>query len=110
MNNTYEFLQIIVIAVVMFLLRGLPFVIFSGKRRESEFITYLGRVLPFAAVGMLVIYCLRNISFAAAPFGIPEFLAIALVVILHIFKRNTLLSIFGGTVFYMILVQFVFFI
>lgn len=109
MNNTsHALLQILVMAVFMFLLRCLPFIIFSGSRRESKFIHYLGKVLPYATIGMLVVYCLRNISFVAKPHGLPEFIAVALVVLLHVWKRNTLLSIFAGTVFYMLLVQVVF--
>ena len=97
-----------VIALVTIALRFLPFLIFSGKRQTPAFISYLGKVLPYAIMGMLVVYCLRSISFAAMPFGIPELLACAVVVIAHLWKRNTLLSIAGGTVFYMLLVQLVF--
>ena len=97
-----------VIALVTIALRFLPFLIFSGKRQTPAFISYLGKVLPYSIMGMLVVYCLRSISFAAMPFGIPELLACAVVVILHLWKRNTLLSIAGGTIFYMILVQTIF--
>ena len=99
---------IAVIALVTIALRFLPFVIFSGKRQTPAYISYLGNVLPFSIMGMLVIYCLRNISFSAAPFGIPELLSCAVVAALHLWKRNTLLSIAAGTVFYMLLVQTVF--
>lgn len=99
---------IAVIALVTIALRFLPFVIFSGKRQTPAYISYLGKVLPFSIMGMLVIYCLRNISFSAAPFGIPELLSCAVVAALHLWKRNTLLSIAAGTIFYMILVQTVF--
>ena len=99
---------IAVIALVTIALRFLPFLIFSGKRQTPAYISYLGKVLPFAIMGMLVVYCLRNISFTAFPFGIPELLGCASVVLLHLWKRNTLLSIAGGTVFYMILVQTIF--
>ena len=99
---------IAVIALVTIALRFLPFVIFSGKRQTPAYISYLGKVLPFSIMGMLVIYCLRNISFSAAPFGIPELLSCAVVAALHLWKRNTLLSIAAGTVFYMLLVQTVF--
>ena len=97
-----------IIALVTIALRFLPFLIYGGKRQTPAYVSYLGKVLPFAIMGMLVVYCLRNISFAAFPFGIPELLACAVVVLLHLWKRNTLLSIAGGTVFYMILVQLVF--
>ena len=99
---------IAVIALVTIALRFLPFVIFSGKRQTPAYISYLGKVLPFSIMGMLVIYCLRNISFSAAPFGIPELLSCAVVAALHLWKRNTRLSIAAGTIFYMILVQTVF--
>lgn len=99
---------IAVIALVTIALRFLPFVIFSGKQQTPAYISYLGKVLPFSIMGMLVVYCLRNISFSAAPFGIPELLSCAVVAALHLWKRNTLLSIAAGTIFYMILVQTVF--
>lgn len=108
MNAAYSITIIAVIAAVTALLRFLPFCIFSGKRKTPEVITYLGRVLPFAIMGMLVVYCLKQISFVKAPFGAPELLAGAVVVVLHNWKRNTLLSIVTGTVLYMILIQFVF--
>ena len=97
---------IAVIALVTIALRFLPFVIFSGKRQTPAYISYLGKVLPFSIMGMLVIYCLRNISFSAAPFGIPELLSCAVVAALHLWKRNTLLSIAGGTSLYMALLHF----
>lgn len=107
MFDTHSALLVAVIALVTMALRFLPFVIFRG-RETPKFIAYLGKVLPFAIMGMLVVYCLRNISFSAAPFGIPELISVALVVALHVWKKNTLLSIIGGTVCYMVLVQMVF--
>ncbi len=108
MFDVHSALMIGVIAIVTILLRFLPFLIFGGKRKTPEFITYLGKVLPFAIMGMLVVYCLRNISFVSSPFGIPELIAVSIVVVLHLWKRNTLVSIIGGTVCYMVLVQLVF--
>ena len=108
MPDLYSAKMIAVIALVTMALRFLPFLIFSGKRQTPAYISYLGKVLPFAIMGMLVVYCLRNITFSVMPFGIPELLACAVVVALHLWKRNTLLSIAGGTVFYMLLVQLVF--
>ena len=90
------------------LLRFLPFLIFGGKRETPPYIVYLGKVLPYAIMGMLVIYCLRGISFTAAANFLPELIACAVVVLAHVWKRNTLLSIISGTVCYMLLVQFVF--
>lgn len=97
---------IAVTAVVTALIRFLPFLIFHKGTPKP--ILYLGEVLPFAVMGMLVVYCLKNVSFFAAPFGAPELLAILFVVIVHKWKHNTLLSVAGGTICYMLLVQVVF--
>lgn len=97
-----------VVALVTILLRFLPFLIFNGKRKTPAFITYLGKVLPYSIMGMLVVYCLRNVSFFSGSHGLPELISCALIVVLHVWKRNTLLSIVGGTACYMILIQFVF--
>jgi len=97
-----------VAAAVTMALRFLPFLIFRGDRETPAYITYLGKVLPFAIMGMLVVFCLKGISLSAAPYGLPEFLACGAVALLHVWKRNTLLSIAGGTVLYMVLVQLVF--
>ena len=88
--------------------RFLPFLIFGEKRKTPPIIEYLGTVLPCAIMGMLVVYCLKDISFVKNPFGIPELIACAAVAALHVWKRNSLLSIGGGTVCYMLLVQLVF--
>ncbi len=101
-------LIIVVAGAVTLLIRFLPFLIFNGKRETPPYIIYLGKVLPYAIMGMLVIYCLRGISFAAAANFLPELIACAVVVLAHVWKRNTLLSIISGTVCYMLLVQFVF--
>ena len=108
MNNVYGGLLIFVISLVTIALRFAPFLIFDGKRDTPPFVEYLGRVLPFAMMGMLVIYCLKGISFTAAPHGIPELMSCAVVIGLHLWKRNTMISIGGGTVCYMVLVQMVF--
>ena len=101
-------LIIAVAGAVTLLLRFLPFLIFGGKRETPPYIVYLGKVLPYAIMGMLVIYCMRGISFTAAANFLPELIACAVVVLAHVWKRNTLLSIISGTVCYMLLVQFVF--
>lgn len=107
-NNLHVLLQIFVMAAVTAALRFLPFLIFRNDEKRPAVITYLGAVLPYGVMGMLVVYCLKNITLLSAPHGLPEFLAVAAVVALHIWRRNTLLSIFGGTAFYMILVQLIF--
>ena len=108
MTDTHAVLTIAVCAVVTAALRFLPFVIFGENRKTPEVITYLGKVLPFAIMGMLVVYCLKDMSFTSTPFGIPEIIGCAAVAGLHVWKRSTLLSIGVGTVVYMLLVQFVF--
>ena len=87
--------------------RFLPFLIFPEGKEPPEFIQYLGKVLPYAVIGLLVIYCLKDVP-GSGTYGIPEFLAIAFIVLLYRWKKSILLSIGGGTVFYMLLVQFVF--
>lgn len=108
MNNIYSGMLVAVIALVTLLLRALPFLIFSGKRKTPAFITYLSNVLPYAIMGMLVVYCLRNIELIKAPHGLPELIASGVVVGLHLWRKNTLLSIAAGTVVYMLLIQLVF--
>ena len=83
-------------------------VIFRGNRQTPRYIEYLGKVLPYAIMGMLVVYCLKGITFTAPENWLPQLIASALVVLIHLWKRNTLLSIISGTVCYMVLVQLVF--
>ena len=99
---------IAVVALVTIALRFLPFVIFRGSKPTPAYVAYLGKVLPYAIMGMLVVYCLRNVDLAAAPHGAPEFIACLIVAGLHLWKRSTLLSIIGGTASYMLMVQLVF--
>ena len=108
MTNLHSALMIAVIALVTAALRFLPFLIFGEDRKTPPLVSYLGQVLPYAIMGMLVVYCLKGVSFAAFPFGIPEIIGCLVVTLLHIWKRNTLLSIGAGTVCYMLLVQFIF--
>ena len=108
-NNTVHSLLIVaVMAVFTALTRFLPFLAFPEGRKRPKVITYLGTVLPYALIGMLVIYCFKSVSVFAYPYCIPELLAVVLVAALHIWKRNTLISVFGGVIFYMVLVQCVF--
>lgn len=105
----HDFWMLVVIALVTMATRFLPFLIFGGNREKTpELITYLGKVLPYAVMGMLVVYCLKDVSFRSAPYGIPEAIGCLVTAALHVWKRNTLLSIGAGTVCYMLLVQFVF--
>ena len=108
MMNVHSALLVAVMAAVTIVIRFLPFWVFGDGRETPPCITYLGKVLPYAVMGMLVVFCLKNVSLAAAPHGVPELIAGTLVVLLHVWKRNTLLSIAGGTACYMLLVQLVF--
>ena len=97
-----------VMAGVTFLTRVLPFLLFDRGEAPPKLVLYLGRVLPPAIIAMLVVYCLRGISFTETAGWAPQLIAAAAVVALHIWKHNNLLSIFGGTILYMVLVQAVF--
>lgn len=103
--------QAMMIATVVFgtmLTRFLPFAVFRTGKPTPEYVQYLGKVLPSAVIGLLVIYCFKDVHFLAGSYGIPELIGVAVVALLHFWKRNMLVSIAGGTIVYMILVQFVF--
>ncbi len=103
--------QIIIIGVVVLgtmLTRFLPFLVFPGNKETPKYIQYLGKVLPSAVFGLLVIYCLKSVNLLTGSHGLPELIAIIVVVVLHLWKRQMLLSIAGGTICYMLLVQLVF--
>ena len=103
--------QLITISMVIFgtmLTRFLPFLLFPAGKPTPKYIQYLGKVLPAAVFGLLVIYSLKDVSLFAGSHGIPEFISIVVVIGLHLWKRQMLLSIASGTVCYMLLVQFVF--
>ncbi len=104
----HDILMIVVIALATMATRFLPFLIFGEGRKTPPVITYLGKVLPFAIMGMLVVYCLKDVAFLQPPFGVPEILGCAIVAVLHLWKRNTLLSIGVGTAAYMLMVQLIF--
>ena len=99
-------LLIAVMSVVTILLRALPFLVF--RKNTPKYVIYLGRVLPPAIIGMLVVYCLKDISVSVHPYGIPELLAIVITALMQVWKRNALISILTGTVIYMVLIQLVF--
>lgn len=101
-----DILIIVIIALVTLMTRALPFLLFSNN--NNSLIEYLGKVLPYAIMAMLVVYCLKDVDFFSGYHGISEIIAVLTVILLHVYKRNTLLSIIGGTVVYMIFVQFLF--
>ena len=104
----HDVLMIVVASVVTMSTRFLPFLIFGEHRKTPPIIVHLGKVLPGAIIAMLVVYCLKDVQFLQAPHGIPELIGCAVVAALHVWKRNSLLSIGVGTVCYMLLVQLVF--
>ena len=108
MTVTQQLITIGIIVLATMTTRFLPFIIFPVGKPTPKFIKYLGNVLPPAMFGLLVIYCLKDVNVFAGTHGLPELIAIALVVAVHLWKKKMLLSIAGGTVCYMLLVQFVF--
>ena len=107
MNKSWAI--ILVVALGSMILRYLPFIIFSNNKRNPMFIRSLGNNLPLAAIGLLVIYCLKDISFISGSYGIPEIISILFIVISYYKTKNNLISIFGGTFIYLLLVNLVFY-
>lgn len=108
MFDTYALATCIIAAAITAALRFAPFLIFGKGKKTPPLLAYLGKVLPCAIMGMLVVYSLKDVNLTTAPFGIPELLGCLTVAGLHIWKRNTLLSIGAGTVCYMLMTQFLF--
>ncbi|MBQ7737893.1 MAG: AzlD domain-containing protein [Oscillospiraceae bacterium] len=108
MNTLHSVALVGVMAAVTAAIRFAPFLIFRGGKETPAVIRRLGTLLPGAVMAMLVVYCLRNAELTAPPHALPEVLAVAVTAGLHLWKRSTLLSIIGGTVCYMLLVQLVF--
>lgn len=104
----YSLILIAIVSITTIIFRNLAFWVFPSGKNTPKTITYLGSVLPYAIMGMLIIYCLKEVSVFKYPHALPEFIAMAVVALLHVWKRNPLISISIGTVFYMILVQIVF--
>ncbi len=107
-ENLYIISAIAVAAICTFATRAIPFALFGGKRQVPKTVTYLGHVLPPAIIAVLIIYCIRNVNFLSPNHGASEIIAILSTALLHIIKGNTLISIGGGTVIYMFLVQYIF--
>lgn len=108
MSISEQMITIIMIILGTMLTRFLPFILFPSGKPTPKYIQYLGKVLPSAVFGLLIIYCLKNVNIFTGSHCIPEFISICIVIILHLWKRQMLLSIASGTICYMILVQFVF--
>lgn len=108
MTVTQKLITIGMCVLATLITRFLPFILFSGKKETPKFIQYLGKALPAAIFALLLVYCLKNVNLLGGSHGIPEAVSLALVVGLHLWKRQILLSIAGGTICYMLLVQLVF--
>ena len=108
MTLTQQIITIGMVVLGTMITRFLPFIVFPAGKPTPKYIQYLGKFLPGAVFGMLVIYCLKNVSILGGTHGIPEAISIILVICLHLYKRQMLLSIAGGTICYMLLVQFIF--
>lgn len=108
LTTTQALLSVLVIAGATFLTRALPFWLFPSNKQTPAAVLYLGKVLPFAIIGMLVVYCLKETAVWTYPYGLPQLIAIEYIVLVHKWKHNLILSIGGGTVLYMVLVQVIF--
>ena len=105
MNNLNVVMVIAVMATVTILLRFLPFILFDHGEQLPKWISYLGRVLPSAIMSMLLVYCVRNIDLLKGNHGFPELICIAVAMLMHYWKRNTLVSIGVSTLLYMVIIQ-----
>lgn len=108
MTVTQEIITVAMVVLATMLTRFVPFLIFPEGKPVPKYVQYLGKVLPPAVFGLLIIYCLKNVKFFSGSHGIPEFISIILVIALHRWKRQMLLSIASGTICYMLLVQLMF--
>ena len=108
LDTIHSLIIVAMVALATQITRWTPFLLFSGDKKLPKVVEDLGRLLPPAMMGLLVVYCLRNVDITAAPHGLPELIALAVVTALHLWKRNVLLSIGVGTALYMLLVQVVF--
>lgn len=102
------FITVAMMALGTVATRFLPFFCFPGSKETPKYVLYLGKVLPYSVMGLLIVYCLKDVSITSAPYALPELIAVLSIVILHLWKKNTLLSIGAGTIIYMLLIQFVF--
>ena len=108
MTVSQQWITVLLIAIATMLTRFLPFLLFPAGKKTPAYIQYLGKALPAAVFGLLIVYCLKDVNILEGSHGLPEIISIALVTALHLWKRQTLLSIAAGTISYMLLVQFVF--
>ena len=108
MTIAQQLIIVLMVSLGTMSMRFLPFIVFPAGKPTPKYIQYLSKVLPGAVFGMLVIYCLKDVSFLSSPHGVPELISIGVTVLLHLWRRQMLLSMAGGTIVYMLLVQLVF--
>ena len=108
MTLTQQIITAAMVVIGTVITRFLPFIIFPDGKKTPDYIKYLGDVLPLAVFGLLIVYCLRDVSILHGSHGIPELISIALTVGIHLWRRKMILSIAAGTVCYMLLIHFVF--
>lgn len=106
--DTHALILVLIMGAVTVAMRVLPFIIFGSRETVPSYILYLGDVLPYASMGLLVVYCLKDISITAGSHGLPELIGLAVVAVTYLWKRNTILTIIISTAIYMLLVQVVF--
>ncbi len=108
MSDKELLITALIIAAATLIIRFLPFIIIRKSIAERRYIKFLGDMMPYSMIALLVIYCLKDINLIKYPYGIPELISIAIIIVLHILKRNVLISIGAGTIIYMFLVQIIF--
>ena len=108
MSLIQRLIMICMVILGTMITRFLPFFIFTSDKPTPKYVQYLGKMLPSAALGILVIYCLKDVSLFRGNHAVPELISIMIVILLHLWKRQMLISIAGGTIFYMLLVQLIF--
>lgn len=108
MTNKELWITIGILALGSLITRALPFILFPDNKDLPPYIKYLSNILPFTVMGLLVVYCLKDVPILSYPHGVPELISIIIIALLHLWKKNSLISIAGGTIVYMFLVQVVF--
>jgi len=107
MTQLQQIITILILAVITAGTRAFAFIVFPPGRETPSYIKYLGKMLPLAVFGMLVVYCLKDVQWLSGTHGLPEVLGIAVTILIHLWRRNMLWSIAGGTIFYIIIIQFI---
>ena len=105
MNTQQQIITIALMGLSVMLTRFLPFILFPTEKHTPRFVLFLGKYLPSAVFGMLVVYCLKDVTFLSGNHGFPQMLGILVCIVLHLWRKNMMLTIAGGTIFYMVIIQ-----